>query len=63
MVYDFFGAGIGGDRWHRQQRDDRKNHDRPPEFHSERVQDESANRQSEKKRRSTLRSRATAKFF
>jgi hypothetical protein len=41
MVYDFFGARFCGDRWHRQQRDDRKNHDQPPEFHRERVQDES----------------------
>jgi hypothetical protein len=48
MIDDFFGAGIGGDWWHRQQCDSRKNHNQPPEFHAERVQDESANSQSEK---------------
>jgi hypothetical protein len=36
MVYDFFGARICGDRWHRQQRDDHRNHEQPPEFHRER---------------------------
>jgi hypothetical protein len=48
MVYNFFGARICGDRWRRQQRDDRKNHDQPPEFHRERLQDEGANGQWEK---------------
>ena len=37
MIYDFFGARICGDRWHRQERGGAKNQDQPPEFHKERV--------------------------